>query len=360
MERKARIQELLNRLDVLQGKKTLTEAVTFLLDEEASVPRETLKDSPAGKAIAQIASHVGKIRSDPRLNEMSNAIEKAREESGISMEAFANEFSRQIESLMTEVRNVEERGSQLTTIEVTNIIERLGGYEQDFSEGINRLVNKNSLLEAEVSRISQALPGIYGLIEGVEQSTPTIEVHTTDLDEVRQRQSSQEEEITKLKEDLFRRISLIQQVGGGNQNRDIRIGGNSSTLSKYTDINLKAGAGTTISYANNDTTKFLDVTITATGSGSGSTRSVNNISTSQTAGEVASTDYVYIVSAGAKLTLPDATTNTNLYTVKNTSSSSVMVDTTSAQTIDGSTNLILPIQYTSVDIISNGTNWDIT
>lgn len=364
MERKQKIQELLNRLDVLQGKKTLTEAVSYLLDEEANVPRETLKDSAAGKAISQIASHVGKMRADPRLNEMSATIQSVQEQNTASMQELATTFSEKLNTLLEEVKQTEQRGKELTTTEVTYIIERLGGYEQDFSEGISKLSNQNSLLEAEVSRLSQALPGIYGLIEGIAQATPSIEVHAADLDKVVIKQKSQDEVISELKKDILRRISLIQQTGGGNQNRDIRIGGNASTLSKYTDINLKAGANVTLTYSNNDTTKYLDVTIAATGGGGGSvsgiTRSINNISTSQTAGATTGTDYVYIVSAGAKVTLPDALSNTNLYTVKNTSSSSVMVDTTSAQTIDGSANLILPIQYTSVDLISNGSNWDIT
>jgi len=153
-------------------------------------------------------------------------------------------------------------------------------------------------------------------------------------------------------------VSRIR-TGGGNMNRNISIGGNSSVLSRYTDINLKAGSNVTLTYANNDTTKNVDITIAATG-GSGTTRSINSISTSQTAGSTSGTDYVYVCSAGVALTLPDATSNTNLYTVKNTSTSSVLIATTSAQTIDAQSNLILATQYTSVDLISDGTNWDIT
>ncbi len=171
------------------------------------------------------------------------------------------------------------------------------------------------------------------------------------------------QEIQAVRSDLITRINN-RDNHGGNMNRNIAIGGNTSVLSRYTDINLKAGANVTITYAYNDVTKYTDVTLAASGGGGGSVggiiRSINNISTSQSAGAVAGTDYVYIASAGVKVTLPDAAANTNLYTVKNTSSSSVMIDTTSAQTIDGSANLILPVQFTSVDLISNGSNWDIT
>lgn len=159
--------------------------------------------------------------------------------------------------------------------------------------------------------------------------------------------------------------SVLSRIprGGGNMNRNISIGGNASVLSRYTDINLKAGSNMVISYVSNGTTKNTDITFTATGGGGsvlGTTRSINTISTSQTAGNTSLTDYIYICSAGIKLTLPDATGNSNLYTVKNTSASSVLVATTSAQTIDTQSTVILPLQYTAIDLISDGTNWDIT
>lgn len=158
---------------------------------------------------------------------------------------------------------------------------------------------------------------------------------------------------------VMSRLSRLP-TGGGSMNRNISVGGNSSVLSRYTDINLKAGSNVTLTYANNDATHNVDITVAATGGGGGTVRSINTISTSQTAGATAGTDYVYIASAGVALTLPDAVGNTNLYTVKNTSTSSVLVATTAAETIDGSANAILTVQYTSIDLISDGSNWDIT
>jgi hypothetical protein len=67
------------------------------------------------------------------------------------------------------------------------------------------------------------------------------------------------EDLKKLRADLFSKLP----TGGGNMNRNVSIGGNSSVLSRYTDMNWKAGSGVTISYANNDTTKNTDITIAA-------------------------------------------------------------------------------------------------
>ncbi len=170
-----------------------------------------------------------------------------------------------------------------------------------------------------------------------------------------------EPEIKKVRSEL---LSIVSHAGGGGAYRNIAFAGNPSVLSRYNDINFKPGANVTISYANNDNTKMVDVTIASSGGGGGSvigtTRSINTINTSQTAGSTSLTDYVYICSGGVNLTLPDAVGNTNLYTIKNTSTSSVLVSTTSAETIDTSANLILPIQFTSVDLISDGSNWEIT
>jgi hypothetical protein len=111
------------------------------------------------------------------------------------------------------------------------------------------------------------------------------------------------------------------------------------------------------------------VTITNTGvrSFNGSTgdvtynalsRYIASISTNTTAGSTANTDFVYVCTAGLTLTLPTAVSNTNRYSVKNTSSSVVKVFTTSSQAIDGITSgYNLTRQYQAIDVISDGSNW---
>ena len=44
-------------------------------------------------------------------------------------------------------------------------------------------------------------------------------------------------------------------------NRNILVSGNPSTLGRYTDLNLLAGSGATLTYVNNDTLKTTDLTI---------------------------------------------------------------------------------------------------
>jgi trimeric autotransporter adhesin len=92
-------------------------------------------------------------------------------------------------------------------------------------------------------------------------------------------------------------------------------------------------------------------------SGSAIVRSVNSISTATTAGAATLTDYVYLVTGTTTLTLPAASGNSNLYTVKNTGTNTITINTTSSQTIDGSTSITLPVANSSVSLISDGSNW---
>jgi hypothetical protein len=64
-------------------------------------------------------------------------------------------------------------------------------------------------------------------------------------------------------------------------------------------------------------------------------------------------------SAGFNVTLPTAVGNPYTYTIKKTDSSTntVTVATTSSQTIDGSTTALLKVQYVSLTVVSDGSNW---
>lgn len=167
------------------------------------------------------------------------------------------------------------------------------------------------------------------------------------------------QELEKLRRELIRKID---EKGGGSMNRQIYIGG-VDPLTRYTDINLKAGSNVTITYANNNTTKKVDITIAATGGGGGGgiVRSVNTVAISTAAGSTAGTDYVYLASGTITITLPTSVGNSNLYTIKNIGAGTVTVNTTGGETIDGGLTVTMPVQFTSVDLISNNSgNWDVT
>lgn len=137
--------------------------------------------------------------------------------------------------------------------------------------------------------------------------------------------------------------------------------GTSAPGSAVTSLNGLVGAVTLIAGANITITPGAStLTISSlSGGGGGISRSVSSVSTATAAGATAKTDYVYFVSGTTTLTLPTAVSNSNLYTVKNTGGNTVTIATTSSQTIDGSLTITLPVANTSVDIVSDGSNWRI-
>lgn len=214
-------------------------------------------------------------------------------------------------------------------------------------------------LKAGLANLPNLKPENDAAFEEIRTRLAALEVEEPEVDLV----SPIKQEIQAVRADLITRMNN-RELHGGNMNRNIAIGGNTSVLSRYTDINLKAGPNTTLTYAYNDLTKYTDITLAATGGGGsvgGIIRSVNTIATNTNAGAVAGTDYIYLASGTLTLTLPTSVGNSNLYTAKNIGAGVVTIATTGGETIDGSSNLILPIQFTSVDLISNNSgNWDIT
>ncbi|HSX05664.1 MAG TPA: hypothetical protein VLF69_04305 [Candidatus Saccharimonadales bacterium] len=90
----------------------------------------------------------------------------------------------------------------------------------------------------------------------------------------------------------------------------------------------------------------------------------HSIVTKSTAYSATTSDEVILVnaaSAGVTITLPTAVGNTNLYRIKKIDSSTnfVTIATSSAQTIDGGATAVVKVQYVSVSLVSDGSNWSI-
>lgn len=165
-------------------------------------------------------------------------------------------------------------------------------------------------------------------------------------------------------------ISISQQInqtGGATGNSwGIYISPTITSAVNYTAIEatlgkikfgVLAGSGNRMVIA--DSTGLLSTQAIPTGSGSGIVRVVNSISTPITAAAAATTDYVYFISGTTTLTLPTAVGNTNRYTLKNVGTNTVTINTTSSQTIDGSTSITMAVRYTALDLVSDGANWNI-
>jgi hypothetical protein len=70
---------------------------------------------------------------------------------------------------------------------------------------------------------------------------------------------------------------------------------------------------------------------------------------------------VVLASGTITITLPSAAGNDYYYTVKKTDSSAntITIATISSQTIDGGSSASLLVQYASITLVSDGSNWNV-
>ena len=347
---RTKLQKLLNKLD-----GTNERTASAIQDFEAGVKslHDKLRQEIQVSTLEEVNLKLNKFRKNVDVTPLITSLENLAK----NFEDSVGSLLGDIEHKAAELRNLTLKGDE--TLE-TKAIE-LGGELSELRDSLDKIVTSN---RTELNLINNEL----GRLLESSKSYATKEELETSMEKggklVQLVEKKKDEEVKEIKETMkdFRTdfMTRLASKGGGNMNRNILIGNNPSVLSKYTDLNILAGNNVTLSYTNNNTRKTLDLTVAATG-GSGTTRSVDSTSVSSTVGSIAGTDYVVIANAGVRITLPTAASNENLYTIKNTAASSVLVSPNGADTIDTDTNIILQTQYTAVDLISDGVNnWNIT
>lgn len=370
-QKKQKIKELLGRLKELESKsggtlsasqKEMSDMLKGVVNEEMSATRKELQDRPVLKALDKVSKDFAQLKKDMDMKGLFKAIEDADTENSGRLQELEAVFAEKIDTIFNEVRMSEERGSQMTASEIKNVLDQLSAHTSTYQNERDSLVNKGSLIEAEVSRLAQELAVVQRKLGTPKKDDGTQRTLTQNIEDTKKARKVAEE-AKEAVDDLRRRVNSRMASlshGGGNANRNIAIGGNTSVLSTYTDINIKPGNNVSFTYTNNPDTKYLDLTITATGSGSGITREINSVAVDTAAGSTAGIDYVYLVSGTTTITLPTAVGNENLYTIKNVGVGTVTIATTGAETIDGASTIVMPVQYTSVDLISNNADWQVT
>lgn len=124
-----------------------------------------------------------------------------------------------------------------------------------------------------------------------------------------------------------------------------------SSTPNQVQVNLMAYEG------NTPANKYKIIVMGTVAPSNGITRTVENrAGVTATLGATSLTDYVQNCTGINILTLPTAVGNTNKYTVT-VISGSTTINTTSSQTINGSTSIVMSTAYLSLDFISNGSNW---
>ncbi len=144
------------------------------------------------------------------------------------------------------------------------------------------------------------------------------------------------------------RIGGAIQKSAATTKGDILVATGSATIDR-----LAVGVDTQVLTA--DSSQASGVKWSAISGGNGITRSIVSVSSSQTAGAAAHTDYVYIVTGSHTLTLPTAVGNTNQYTIKNRHSGDITLAFSASETADGG-GITLGTNN-SVSLVSDGSNW---
>lgn len=351
-----RIQELKSKLSDLEAKDPQG-SIERLLSGEAQKLGKTITDSPYASSLRVLATGLSTVQKDPRVGQLTKNLSKAQKDNDSKIQELVASFSEKNESLLKQLRDVEASGKQLTQSEVKNVLGRFAESETETLSNIQSLSNKNALLEAEINKVAQELKQIYPQIPKIPDLSGELERLDKNTKKTAEEANTALQELEKK---LNARISAIQ--GGGNQNRRITVAGDPSTLSRYTDINFKNSSSigwiTTINTVTEQTEIQASILVGG-GGGSGITRSTSIITANTTGGATAATDYIYIATTGLSFTLPDATGNTNLYTLKNATSSSVLVTAIGGDTIDGSSSVLVAIDNQSLDFTSDGSNYRI-
>lgn len=344
--KRTKLQRLLNALD---GTNQPTMDAIRSFDESVKGLRDTLRQEISAATLDEVNSKINKLRKSVDLNPLLQGVDDLKKN-----------FEQSVKGLISDLeKNVSEQRELINSGNLSSNVrgEELTKENRELKKRLDLFVEQN---QSQINNTTTTFNSILGDIKklATQKELKDLQDNLISLDKTRNDEAQRLQAfIDKVRVDL---MSAIQSKGGGSANRQIFVGG-ANPLTRYTDINLKAGSNVTITYANNNTTKKAEITIASSGGGGGGTvRSINSVSADTTAGATAGTDYVYLVSGTTTITLPTAVGNTNLYTIKNIGTGVVTIATTSAETIDNDSTIIMPVRYTSVDVISDTANWNIT
>lgn len=314
-------------------------------DSQVGILKDKLKEKVQAKTLEDVNVQLDKFRKRINIEPLVEAVKNIESSINDKYDSLAEQVDSQIIDIET-------------LISKTDSTSKVKDLETELADLKEELSSLEKVRKQDIESVYKNIPNVSDIEDRVDEMLVTLSSRIDALDE----EEIAEVEDWQIKIDALRReiINRIGQIGGGNMNRQIFIGG-ANPLTRFTDINFKAGSNVTITYQDNAATQKVDVTISSSGGGGGSTRNIQTIAISQTAGSASGTDYVYLCSGTLTLTMPTTVANNNLYTVKNIGAGIVTINTTGGETIDGQLTQIMPIQFTSVDLISNNSgDWAIT
>lgn len=344
-----KLQKLLNRLD-----NTNETTLGAIRDFESGVKalREKLQKEIEASTLQEVNLKINKLRKSINLEPII-----------ASLQNLETNFE---ESVLSIFRDIEVKSKELQKLTTDNVTQSIARMEKLTAEikalkiFLEDVVTGN---RTELNLINNDLTNLLETFKNLATKAEVTEVKQEGEKATNDLEKKTEESLKELEERLQKfRIDLLNKFaerGGGHANRQVLFNG-TDYLKRFTDYNLIAGTNVTFTVSENQTAKRTNLTISSSGSGGGRVRLIQSVAVDTAMGDAADTDYVYLVSGTTTMTLPTAVGNDNLYTVKNVGSGVVTIATTGGQTVDGDSTLVMPVQFTSVDLISDTSNFNIT
>lgn len=333
-----------NLLEVFENSEDKVSEGFKAFDQGAEKLKKQLKEKIQVATLDEVNDKIDKFRKAVDIDPLIQAIERIRQDGATRETELVSIIGERLEELRGELS--ETRGTSKDS--TANLEIQIRELETKLSEVASRKVEfpdfATPLKEAEARLVES--------ISKVDKKTDKSEVEQKITEAVKNFTDALE----KLRREIFERIS---NIGGGQANRQVLFN-STDYLKRFTDYNLIAGNNVTFTISENNTAKRVNVTIASSGSGGGRVRLIQSVAINTVMGDDADTDYVYLVSGTTTMTLPTGVGNDNQYTVKNVGSGVVTIDTTGGETIDGNLTITMPVQFTSVDLISDTANWNIT
>ena len=225
-----------------------------------------------GNAFDAVKKELERVADSLRTEAEAKTVDQAQKRFKEIKELISGLFDT-LESLKNELSDNEQKLSSDFNAKVAFLKNALLELKTADGDGFKELSEEIESLRTGIKDISSGKVEIPNFGKDIQRLESELDKTISNLKENTNKEAQKQSEefqkqLSKLEEELSKVRTRSNYAGGygGNANRDIIIGGNSSTLSRYTDINFIAGSLVTLSYANNDTTKKVDVTLSSSGS----------------------------------------------------------------------------------------------
>lgn len=240
MANKEKLKSLLDQLTALQDKDVLPDEIDTLIGELVEESTK-LKENPTIKILQRFSEEIKKFKMGFDLKPIIQSIKELQTEIKNNDKLVAEEFKRKLQEIKATIPKLPEIPAPFDS---SGLVKEISDLRKQF------LAQKDfdpKPLQKELDKSRAEFVALF---------------NQDNVDDTEQKKEL-EEKIDKLRKELINRIS---NLGGGSMNRQIKIAG-VDVLTKYTDINLVAGSNITLTSANDNTDKNVDITIAGTGIG---------------------------------------------------------------------------------------------